>query len=115
MSEKTPRRPATFKLDDANVVVMDPEETGRLARGTVRITPEADPAQLPVPIDAPLLPARRGFRWGAMFWTAAGGLVSLGVWPRHHPSDRGPVCAQPDASAISGSVWPLSRGSRSLS
>ena len=80
MSEKTPhRRPATFKLDDANVVVMDPEETGRLARGTVRITPESDPAQLPVPIDTPLLPARRGFRWGTMFWTAAGGLVSLGL------------------------------------
>jgi putative membrane protein len=79
MSEKTPRRPATFKLDDANVVVMDPEETGRLARGTVRITPEADPAQLPVPLDAPLVPVRRGFRWGAIFWTAAGGLVSLGL------------------------------------
>jgi putative membrane protein len=80
MSEKTPhRRPATFKLDDANVVVMDSEETGRLARGTVRITPEADPAQLPVPVDAPLLPARRGLRWGTMFWTAAGGLVSLGL------------------------------------
>jgi putative membrane protein len=80
MSEKTPhRRPATFKLDDANVVVMDHEETGRLARGTVRITPEADPAQLPVPIDAPLVPARRGFRWGTMFWSATGGLVSLGL------------------------------------
>jgi putative membrane protein len=80
MSEKTPhRRPATFKLDDANVVVMDSEETGRLARGTVRITPEADPAQLPVPVDAPLLPARRGLRWGTMFWTATGGLVSLGL------------------------------------
>jgi putative membrane protein len=80
MSEKTPhRRPATFKLDDANVVVMDHEETGRLARGTVRITPEADPAQLPVPIDAPLLPARRGLRWGAMFWSATGALVSLAV------------------------------------
>ena len=45
MSEKTPhRRPATFKLDDPGVVVMDPDETGRPARGTVQITPEADPA-----------------------------------------------------------------------
>lgn len=79
MSEKTPRRPATFKLDDANVVVMDAEETGRLARGTVRITPEADPAQLPVPIDKPLVPARRGLRWGTMFWSATAGLVSLGL------------------------------------
>ena len=79
MSEKTPRRPATFKLDDTNVVVMDAEETGRLARGTVRVTPEADPAQLPVPLDVPLVPGRRGLRWGTMFWSATAGLVSLGL------------------------------------
>jgi putative membrane protein len=80
MSEKTPhRRPATFKLDDPGVIVMDPEDTSRPARGTVHITPEADPALLPVPIDAPLLPARRGFRWGAVFWTAVAGLVLLGT------------------------------------
>ena len=78
MSEKTPhRRPATFKLDDPGVVVMGPDETGRPARGTVHITPEADPATLPVPIDAPLVPARRGFRWGTLFWSAVGGLVLL--------------------------------------
>jgi putative membrane protein len=80
MSEKTPhRRPATFKLDDPGVIVMDPDDTGRPARGTVQIRPEADPALLPVPIDAPLVPARRGFRWGAVFWAAAGGLVLLGL------------------------------------
>jgi putative membrane protein len=80
MSEKTPhRRPATFKLDDPGVIVMDPDDTSRLARGTVHITPEADPAQLPVPIDAPLVPARRGFRWGTLFWAATGGLVLLGL------------------------------------
>ena len=56
MSEKTHhRRPATFKLDDPGVIVMDPEDAGRPARGTVQITPEADPAQLPVPLDTPLL------------------------------------------------------------
>src|SRR5712672_2989741 len=80
MSEKTPhRRPATFKLDDPAVIVMDPDDTGRPARGTVRVTPEADPALLPVPIDAPLVPVRRGFRWGTLFWAAAGGLVVLGL------------------------------------
>src|SRR5258707_14081150 len=80
MSEKTPhRRPATFKLDDPGVIVMDPDDTGRPARGTVQMTPEPDPALLPVLIDAPLLPARRGFRWGAVFWTAVGGLVLLGT------------------------------------
>jgi putative membrane protein len=79
MSEKTPhRRPATFKLGDPNVVVIDPDESGRPARGTVQITPEADPATLPVPIDKPLAPARRGFRWGTLFWSATGGLVLLG-------------------------------------
>ena len=80
MSEKTPhRRPATFKLDDANVIVMDADEPGRPARGTVHITPEAEPAQLPVPIEAPLLPGRRGFGWGTLFWAAHGGLVLLGI------------------------------------
>lgn len=80
MSEKTPhRRPATFKLDDPGVVVLDADETGRPARGTVQITPESDPSLLPVPIDAPLVPARRGFRWGTLFFAAVGGLVLLGT------------------------------------
>jgi putative membrane protein len=80
MSEKTPhRRPVTFKLNDPGVVVMDPVDSSRPARGTVHVTPEADPALLPVPIDAPLVPIRRGFRWGAIFWGAVGGLVLLGL------------------------------------
>ena len=80
MSEKTPhRRPATCKLDDPGVIVMDPDDSSRPARGTVQITPEADPAQLPVPIDGPLVPMRRGFRWGTLFWAATGGLVLLGL------------------------------------
>ncbi|TWB87484.1 putative membrane protein [Bradyrhizobium macuxiense] len=80
MNEKTPpRRPATFKLDDPGVVVMDPDDSGRLMRGTIQIVPEAEPAQLPVPVDTPLLPARRGFRWGTLFWSAVAGLVVLGT------------------------------------
>ena len=80
MSERTPhRRPATFKLDDPAVIVMDPDDVGRPARGTVQITPEIDPALLPVPADLPLLPPRRRLRWGAVFWTALGGLVLLGL------------------------------------
>jgi putative membrane protein len=78
MSEKT-RKPATFKLDDENVIVVNADEPGRAARGTVRITPEADPAQLPVPIEAPPVPARRGFGWGTLFWVATAGLVLLGA------------------------------------
>jgi putative membrane protein len=79
MSERN-RRPATFKLDDPHVSVIDADdEPGRLARGTIRITPEADPALLPVPVEEPVVPPRRGFRWGALFWTALGGLVALGT------------------------------------
>src|SRR4051794_33862455 len=79
MSERN-RRPATFKLDDPHVAVIDADhEPGRLARGAIRITPEADPALLPVPVEEPVVPLRRGFRWGALFWTALGGLVLLGT------------------------------------
>jgi putative membrane protein len=80
MSERPPhRRPATFKLDDPGVILMDPDDSSRPSRGTIHITPEADPALLPVPLEASLPPARRGFRWGTLFWTAIGGLVVLGL------------------------------------
>jgi putative membrane protein len=80
MSERPPhRRPATFKLDDPGVVVIDPDDASRPARGTIQITPETDPALLPVLVEAPTLPAQRGFRWGTVFWSALGGLTMLGV------------------------------------
>jgi putative membrane protein len=81
MSERShPRKPATFKLDDPRVIVMDPDqEPGRPPRGAVHVTPEAETASLPVAIEEPLLPARSGFRWGALFWTALGGLMLLGL------------------------------------
>ncbi|MFL6815075.1 MAG: YcjF family protein [Bradyrhizobium sp.] len=79
MSERSHRRPATFKLDDPAVIVMDPSDASRPARGTVHVTPEIDPAQLPVPLEAPLVQAERGFRWGVMFWSGVGGLVLLGL------------------------------------
>src|ERR1700710_1716032 len=80
MSEKTPhRRPATFKLDDPGVIVMDPDDTSRPPRGTVHVTPEADPALLPVLVDGRLLPVPRGFRSGALFWGAVAGLTLLGA------------------------------------
>jgi putative membrane protein len=72
------RRPATFRLDDPGVVVVDADEAGKPARGTVQITPEHDPAQLPVPLDLPVMP-RRGVSWGTMFWTGVAGLVLLGL------------------------------------
>src|SRR5206468_3102658 len=79
MNERSqPRRPATFRLDDPGVVVTEADETARLGRGTIQITPESDPSMLPVPIEA-ALPVRRGFPWGALFWSGAAGLTLLGV------------------------------------
>jgi putative membrane protein len=80
MSERPPhRRPATFKLDDPGVIVMDPDDSSRPSKGTIHVRPEADPALLPVLVEAPLVPVQRGFRWGAVFWSALGGLVTLGL------------------------------------
>jgi putative membrane protein len=80
MSERSHhRRPATFKLDDPGVIVMDPEDSSRPSRGTVHVTPEVEAVALPVPVETPILHPQRGFRWGAVFWTALGGLILLGV------------------------------------
>jgi putative membrane protein len=73
------RKPATFKLSDPGVIVMDPDDASRPSRGTVHVTPEADPALLPVPVEAAIVPAQRGLRWGAVFWSAVAGLVLLGL------------------------------------
>ncbi|TXJ25530.1 MAG: TIGR01620 family protein [Afipia sp.] len=74
------RKPAAFKLDDPRVILMDAEDdAARSPRGKVLITPEAEPAQLPVPIDEPAVPVRKGFGWAGIFWTALGGLVVLGL------------------------------------
>jgi len=73
------RKPATFKLDDPGVTVIDPDDSSRPSRGTIHITPELEAALLPVPVEAPIVAARRGFRWGTVFWAAVGGLILLGL------------------------------------
>jgi putative membrane protein len=79
MSERShPRKPQTFRLDDPGVVVVDADDEARPMRGTIQITPEVEPAALPVPIGAQSR-ERRGFRWGVLFWTAVAGLVLLGL------------------------------------
>jgi putative membrane protein len=79
MSERPKqRRPATFRLDDPAVVVVDAEDDSRPLRGSIQVTPESDPALLPVVIEPPILPRRR-FRWGTLFWSATAGLVLLGA------------------------------------
>ena len=80
MNERSTRRPVTFKLDDPHVVVTDPgDEAGSLGRGNIRVTPEMDSVSLPVPVDEPAVPARKGFRWGTLFWSSLAGLVVLGT------------------------------------
>jgi len=71
------RRPATFRLDDPAVTVIDADDAGKPARGTVQITPEPD-AQLPVPVETPAV-RRRAFGWGTVFWSGVAGLVLLGL------------------------------------
>jgi putative membrane protein len=73
------RKPATFKLDDPGVTVIDPDDSSRPSRGAIHITPELEPALLPAPVEAPIVAARRGFRWGAVFGAAVGGLILLGL------------------------------------
>jgi Domain of unknown function (DUF697) len=70
------RKPAAFRLDDPHVIVADDETRG--ARGTVRVVPQPENFDLPVPVEAPL-PAKRRFPWGTIFWSALGGLVLLGA------------------------------------
>jgi putative membrane protein len=73
------RRPATFKLDDPGVVVMDPADASRPSRGEVHVTPEVERPLLPVARETPPVTRQRRFRWGAVFWTGVGGLVLLGL------------------------------------
>jgi putative membrane protein len=79
MSERPKqRRPATFRLDDPSVVVVDADDDSRPLRGSIQVTPELDPTLLPVVTEPPILPRRR-FPWGTLFWTATAGLVLMGV------------------------------------
>lgn len=74
------RKPAAFKLDDPRVVVLETEDdASRPVRGKIQVMPENDPAMLPVPIDEPVIPVRRGFGWATLLWVALGGLVLLGL------------------------------------
>jgi len=70
------RKPAAFRLDDPHVIVAD--DGTRATRGTVRVVPQPENFDLPVPVGAPVA-ARGRFPWGTVFWAALGGLVTLGT------------------------------------
>jgi putative membrane protein len=85
-----PTKPRAFRLDDPNVVVEGADEATARGRGVVVVTPEPPEIVDDVAIedkagaDLGLAPAppRPGSRWGRLFWSALGGLVSLavGLW-----------------------------------
>ncbi|MBX9710598.1 MAG: YcjF family protein [Xanthobacteraceae bacterium] len=74
------RKPTAFKLDDPRVIVKDAgDDTSHAVRGRIHVAPEPDSALLPVPVEAPAMPPRKGLGWGLLFWGALGGLIVLGL------------------------------------
>jgi len=72
----TRRKPAAFKLDDVDVVVAETRsEADTRDADLAVVVAEFDEAQ---PAPRPNL-SRRGWRWGTVFFTALGGLISLAV------------------------------------
>jgi putative membrane protein len=69
------RPPAAFRLDDDNVMVglVKDDPPAR----AVQVIPEPDAQNAVIAVDDPLQWPRRGFRWGALFWGAVGGLILL--------------------------------------
>jgi len=78
MSVRDHRRPTAFRLDDPHVVVAEDARERAAGRGVVLITPEPEAAAALAPIVPPKA-SRRGLAWGSLFWSAAGGLVALGM------------------------------------
>lgn len=68
-------KPASFRPDDPRVTVADADEP-LLTRAELRELEAAEAANLPAVIE----PAQKKSRfWGKLFWSAAGGLVSLAL------------------------------------
>jgi putative membrane protein len=80
MSERQSRKPAAFDLNAPGVVVTEIDAPSAERRiGNIVVTPEPDSAAVPVPVEIPIPVRRRRWRWGALFWSATGGLVLLGI------------------------------------
>ncbi|MBX3548704.1 MAG: TIGR01620 family protein, partial [Xanthobacteraceae bacterium] len=68
-------RPESFRPDDPRVAVASPDEP-LLTRAELREIEAAEAANLPAVVE----PAQKKSRfWGKLFWSAAGGLVSLAL------------------------------------
>ena len=74
MSKTWPHRPpAVFRLDDDHVMVGLAKDAA--AKRAVQVIPEPDTEMPVIAVDDPMQWRRRGFRWGALFWGALGGLI----------------------------------------
>jgi putative membrane protein len=76
MTDQERRRPAAFRLDDPAVTVTAAAED-KTSSANIRVLTEDDAFDVPAPVEPPAPPVRKGFRWGALFWSALAGLVSL--------------------------------------
>jgi putative membrane protein len=78
MSKNWPHRPpAVFRLDDDDVMVGLAKDEAGAAKRAVQVMPEADAETSVIAVDDAVQWRRRGFRWGAVFWGALGGLILL--------------------------------------
>ncbi|MDF2998948.1 MAG: hypothetical protein K0R27_4585 [Xanthobacteraceae bacterium] len=75
-SPKSPRRPQAFRLDDPDVVLA--EEGQSAPRGAIVVTPSLILPDAPTEVPLPPAPPETS-RWGTLFWTGLGGLVSMGI------------------------------------
>jgi len=73
------RRPAAFRLSDDQVIVAVADEGDARTGRTVRGIPEPESATPAISVDDPIPSPRRGFLWGMLFWSAAGGLMLLAI------------------------------------
>lgn len=83
MSEQTqsPRRPATFRLNDPAVTLGRPDEATSTALGGVVVTADPDPFAAE-PAAIPVKKRRKSLSLGGLFWGALGALGSMavGLW-----------------------------------
>ena len=73
------RRPAAFRLSDDQVIVAAADGGDAPTGRTVRVIPEPESATPAISVDDPIPSPRRGFLWGMLFWSAAGGLMLLAI------------------------------------
>lgn len=74
-----PLKPRSFRLDDPDVVVSDGGPDAPLPRGRTSVVLAQEIDAIADDLGQPVPPAPRRSRWGTVFWSALGGLVSLAL------------------------------------